>query len=111
MKPTRSRLKLNRRTGLISVALTWLDTVDRSRLKPKMGDVVAAKSELHRFELVSLKQILNITSSAVRKSLIVSKNRVALVSEAKAVMYLVVIFIFHSKDCSGLCDNTRTLNE
>lgn len=33
----RSRLELNRRTGLILVALTWLDAVDKSRLKPKMG--------------------------------------------------------------------------
>lgn len=38
VKLKRRRLKLNRQTGLISVALTWLDTVDKSRLKPKMGD-------------------------------------------------------------------------
>lgn len=74
-------------------------------------DIVAAKSKLHSFELVSLNLILNIISSAVRKSLIISKNLVALVSKAKAVIYLLVIFIFHSKDCSSLCYNARTLNE
>lgn len=55
-------------------------------------DIVAAMSKLHSFELVSLNQILSIISSAVRKSLIISKNQLPLVSKAKAVMYLLVIF-------------------